>query len=94
MSSEWLCFLLLVGNVGWITLCFLLDARDWKKRALRAEGKLSQNRKTHALMLGQLDEILQGLKQVKLGQKDGAVAITHSPQSKPPQERQARAKGA
>jgi hypothetical protein len=86
MSCDWLYFLLLASNVAWVILCFLLDAREWKKRALRAEEQLSQNRKNHSVMLGQLDEILQGLKRVKLG--------THPPQSKPSQEGQTRAKGA
>ena len=86
MSCDWLYFLLLASNVAWVILCFLLDAREWRKRALRAEEQLSQNRKNHSVMLGQLDEILQGLKQVKLG--------THSPQIAASQERQTRAKGA
>jgi hypothetical protein len=86
MSCDWLYFLLLASNVAWVILCFLLDAREWKKRALRAEEQLSQNRKHHSVMLGQLDEILQGLKRVRLG--------AHSPQSEPSQKRQARAKGA
>ena len=74
-------------------LCFLLDGREWKKRALRAEGQLSQNRKSHSVMLGQLDEILQRLKPVKSGHSDEAVGRrTHSPQSEPPPERQTRAK--
>ena len=73
MSSDWLCVLLLASNVAWTILCFLLDAREWRKRALRAEGKLNQNRKAHTMMLGQLDEILHQLKRVKLG----AVGIAH-----------------
>jgi len=75
MSSDWLCFLLLASNVAWTILCFLLDAREWKKRALRAEGKLSQNRRAHTMMLGQLDEILHQLKRVKLGAVVEAVGI-------------------
>ena len=67
MSSDWLCFLLLASNVAWTILCFLLDARESRKRALRAEGKVNQNRKAHTMMLGQLDEIVHQLNRVKLG---------------------------